>query len=60
VLAPLHTVLDLGNQAMRWLAGQRAGLSISTLLSQEIQTMANQETALLEAFGTVGQQGPLG
>ena len=60
VLAPLNTVLDLGNQAMRWLAGQRAGLSISTLLSQEIQTMANQETALLEAFGTVGQQGPLG
>lgn len=60
VLAPLHTVLDHGNQAMRWLAGHRAGLSISTLLSQEIQAMANQETALLEAFGTVGRPGPLG
>ena len=60
VLAPLHTVLDHGNQAMRWLAGERAGLSISTLLSQEIQAMANQERDLLEAFGTVGPPGSLG
>ena len=60
VLAPLHGVLDHGNQAMRWLAGQRAGLSISDLLSQEIEAMAHQETALLEAFGTVGRPGPLG
>jgi hypothetical protein len=60
VLAPLHGVLDHGNQAMRWLAGQRAGQSISGLLSQEIEAMAHQETALLEAFGTVGRPGPLG
>ncbi len=66
VLAPLENVLANGNQAMRWLAGQRAGLSIGELLSQEIQAMANQETALLEATGlldatgTVGVPGPLG
>ncbi|MEX0589093.1 MAG: glutamate--cysteine ligase [Cyanobium sp.] len=60
VLAPLQAVLDHGNQAMRWLAGQREGLSIQTLLSQEIQAMANQEKALLEAIGTVGTPGPLG
>jgi len=60
VLAPLYGVLDHGNQAMRWLAGQRAGQSISALLSQEIEAMAHQETALLEAFGTVGRPGPLG
>jgi gamma-glutamyl:cysteine ligase YbdK (ATP-grasp superfamily) len=66
VLAPLETVLDNGNQAMRWLAGQGAGLSIRELLSQEIQAMADQETALLEATGrldatgTVGGPSPLG
>ena len=66
VLAPLETVLNNGNQAMRWLAGQGAGLSIRGLLSWEIQAMADQETALLEATGlldatgTVGGPGPLG
>ncbi|MEX0588006.1 MAG: glutamate--cysteine ligase [Cyanobium sp.] len=60
VLAPLHAVLDNGNQAMRWLAGQKDGLSIQALLSQEIQAMASQEKALLEAIGTVGMLGPLG
>jgi predicted glutamate--cysteine ligase len=66
VLAPLENVLVNGNQAMRWLAGQRAGLSIGELLSREIQAMADQETALLEATGlldttgTVGELGPLG
>jgi predicted glutamate--cysteine ligase len=66
VLAPLQNVLDSGNQAMRWLAGQGAGLSIEELLSREIQAMADQETALLEATGlldatgTVGVPHPLG
>jgi predicted glutamate--cysteine ligase len=66
VLAPLENVLDNGNQAMRWLAGQGAGLSIRELLSREIQAMAEQETALLkatgllDATGTVGGPGPLG
>ena len=66
VLAPLETVLDNGNQAMRWLAGQGTGLSIRELLSREIQAMADQETALLEATGlldatgTDGGPSPLG
>ena len=60
VLAPLENVLDQGNQAMRWLAGQRAGLSIGAMLSQDIQAMAEQETALLEAIGTVDGPSPLG
>ncbi len=60
LLAPLHTVLERGNQAMRWLAGQRAGLSIETLLSQEIAAMAEQEASLLEAIATDAAPGPLG
>ncbi|WP_094560025.1 glutamate--cysteine ligase [Synechococcus sp. 8F6] len=66
VLAPLQNVLDNGNQAMRWLAGLEAGLSIEELLSREIQAMADQETALqeatglLDATGTVGGPSPLG
>ncbi|MCP9778833.1 MULTISPECIES: glutamate--cysteine ligase [unclassified Cyanobium] len=60
VLAPLQGVLDHGNQAMGWLAGHQAGLSIPTLLNQTIEAMASQEEELLEAIATDGVPGPLG
>ena len=60
MLAPLHGVLDQGNQAMSWLAGHQAGLSIPTLLNQTVEAMASQEAELLEAIATDGVPGPLG
>ena len=60
VLAPLQGVLDQGNQAMGWLAGHQAGLSIPTLLNQAVEAMASQEAELLEAIATDGVPGPLG
>ena len=60
VLAPLQGVLDQGNQAMSWLAGHQAGLSIPTLLNQTVEAMASQEAELLEAIATDGGPGPLG
>ena len=60
VLAPLQGVLDQGNQAMGWLAGHQAGLSIPTLLNQTVEAMASQEEELLEAIATDGVPDPLG
>ncbi|MCF8139955.1 MAG: glutamate--cysteine ligase [Cyanobium usitatum Tobar12.5m-G36] len=60
VLAPLQGVLNQGNQAMSWLAGHQAGLSIPTLLNQTVEAMASQEAELLEAIATDGVPGPLG
>ena len=60
LLAPLQGVLDQGNQAMSWLAGHQAGLSIPTLLNQTVEAMASQEAELLEAIATDGVPGPLG
>jgi predicted glutamate--cysteine ligase len=60
VLAPLQGVLAQGNQAMSWLAGHQAGLSIPTLLNQTVEAMASQEAELLEAIATDGVPGPLG
>ena len=60
VLAPLQGVLDQGNQAMGWLAGHQAGLSIPTLLNQTVEAMASQEAELLEAIATDRVPGPLG
>jgi predicted glutamate--cysteine ligase len=60
VLAPLQGVLDQGNQAMGWLAGHQAGLSIPTLLNQTVEAMASQEEELLEAIATDRVRGPLG
>ena len=60
VLAPLQGVLDQGNQAMSWLAGHQAGLSIPTLLNQTVEAMESQEAELLEAIATDGGPGPLG
>jgi hypothetical protein len=39
-------VLRDGNQAMRWLARQRAGESIAGILGQEVAAMAAQEQQL--------------
>ena len=60
VLAPLQGVLDQGNQAMSWLAGHQAGLSIPTLLNQTVEAMASQEAELLEAIATDRVPGSLG
>ena len=60
VVAPLQGVLNHGNQAMSWLAGHQAGLSIPTLLNQTVEAMASQEAELLEAIATDGVPGPLG
>jgi predicted glutamate--cysteine ligase len=60
VLAPLQGVLDRGNQAMGWLAGHQAGLSIPTLLNQTVEAMASQEAELLEAIATDRVPGSLG
>jgi predicted glutamate--cysteine ligase len=49
VLAPLHAVLEHGNQATRWLTQHRAGDSISAILSREVQEMAMQEQQLAAA-----------
>jgi hypothetical protein len=53
-------VLEQGNQAMRWLAGQQAGVPISKLLSLEIAAMATREVELLEAIATDTGPLPLG
>lgn len=42
-LMPLQTVLEQGNQAMRWLGRHRAGESISAILATEVTTMDSQE-----------------
>jgi len=46
-LEPLHAVLERGNQAMRWLQHHGSGASISSILSSEIEAMAQQELAIL-------------
>ncbi|MFM8524144.1 MAG: glutamate--cysteine ligase [Cyanobacteriota bacterium] len=53
-LAPLHAVLEDGNQAMRWLALHRGGHSIAAILQAEIRRLERQEEALLEALATDG------
>jgi predicted glutamate--cysteine ligase len=45
-IEPLRRVLRDGNQAMRWLARQRAGESIAGILGQEVAAMAAQEQQL--------------
>ncbi|MCT0229329.1 glutamate--cysteine ligase [Synechococcus sp. CS-1324] len=42
-LAPLDPVLERGNEAMRWLALHSQGASIASILSAEIQGMAESE-----------------
>ena len=45
-IEPLRRVLRDGNQAMRWLARQRAGESIAGILGREVAAMAAQEQQL--------------
>ena len=50
-LQPLATILDQGNQAMRWLAGIRDGGTIQTVLSSSIKAMEAEESPLVSAPG---------
>ena len=45
-LEPLHTLLREGNQAMRWLAAERSGTPVATLIAQGAVAMEQQEAAL--------------
>ena len=45
-LKPLTTILDQGNQAMRWLAAIRDGASIQSVLSDSINAMETEESPL--------------
>ena len=45
-LQPLTTILDQGNQAMRWLAAIRAGASIQSVLIDSINAMETEESSL--------------
>jgi predicted glutamate--cysteine ligase len=47
-LSPLHTILDQGNEAQRWLAAIQAGQDVATVVQQAIQTMHAQELALVQ------------
>ena len=46
VLAPLHRILEQGNQAMRWLRRQGQGESIAAIVASDAAAMATQEEAL--------------
>ena len=48
-LQPLATILDQGNQAMRWLASIRDGGTIQTVLSNSIRAMEAEESPLVSA-----------
>ena len=50
-LQPLATILDQGNQAMRWLASIRDGGTIQTVLSNSIRAMEAEESPLVSAPG---------
>ena len=45
-LAPLHALLAAGNQAMRWLARERRGESISAIIGGEALALEMREKAL--------------
>ncbi|EAR19057.1 glutamate--cysteine ligase [Synechococcus sp. W2B2] len=48
-LQPLAAILDEGNQAMRWLAGIRAGGTIQSVLIESIEAMEAEETRPVSA-----------
>jgi predicted glutamate--cysteine ligase len=58
-LAPLHSVLEQGNQAMQWLAAHRAGSAVAPLIAAGAAAMAQQETQLNAGLATE-RFGPLG
>lgn len=50
-LQPLASILDQGNQAMRWLAGIQSGNTIETELSNSIKAMEAEESPLVSTPG---------
>ena len=48
-LEPLGTILEKGNQAMRWLAGIQAGSSIESVMIESIQAMEAEEACCASA-----------
>ena len=58
-LAPLHTVLEQGNQAMQWLAAHRGGAAVAPLIAAGAAAMAQQD-AQLNADLATERFGPLG
>ena len=58
-LAPLHTVLEQGNQAMQWLAAHRGGTAVAPLIAAGAAAMAQQD-AQLNADLATERFGPLG
>ena len=45
LLAPIYSVLDNGNQSMKWLASYRKGQSIQELLRESIVQMEQEEVS---------------
>tara|TARA_Y100001968_G_scaffold309886_1_gene330253 strand:- start:37772 stop:38905 length:1134 start_codon:yes stop_codon:yes gene_type:complete len=45
LLLPIYSVLDKGNQAMRWLQSYEEGASVNELIQQSIVAMEDEETA---------------
>ena len=46
VIAPLHTILDQGNQAMRWLQRHHAGEPIAAIVASDAAALALREEGL--------------
>jgi len=46
VLEPLQGILEQGNQAMRWLAQERAGTTIAAIVASDAAALARREEAL--------------
>jgi predicted glutamate--cysteine ligase len=59
-LAPLHGLLATGNQAMRWLARQGSGESISAIIGSEAVALESREKALDAWLETEAAQVPGG
>lgn len=53
-LRPIQTVLDHGNQAMRWLDAVQSGQSIAEVLQTGIQDMVDQEQIDTRSPGVLG------
>ncbi|MCT0206739.1 glutamate--cysteine ligase [Synechococcus sp. CS-1332] len=59
-LAPLHELLSTGNQAMRWLARERRGETISAIIGSEAVALEAREKALDAWLATEAAQVPGG
>ena len=46
VIAPLHTILEQGNQAMRWLQRHQQGEAIAAIVASDAALLALREQAL--------------